>query len=206
MRHIHPDVTEVDRLPDKREILIDQLRELKKDVIVVPNEAEKKAYIINNADTMNTKAQNAFLQMLEEPPAHVVFILRTENPVALLPTVRSRCVHLKANQQTDTSANTAMEIANEFYSAIERGNATLIEFMFRLEKLDKNDFFTFLTSARELAALKLGSTLSSKPDLPYETIACVERILVRAGSMFDLNIGIGHISGMICAKLLTVNN
>jgi len=205
-RHIHPDIIEVDRLPDKREILVDQLRELKKDVIILPNEADKKAYIINYADTMNIKAQNAFLQILEEPPSHVIFILKTENPVALLPTVRSRCVHLKAKHQSNAIGADALETANEFFSAIEHGNATLMDFMFRLEKLDKNVFSEFLTAAREFAASKLGSMMPNEPGLTYNTIVSAERILVKAGEMFDLNIGLGHISGMICASLLSIDN
>ena len=198
--HIHPDITVVSKLPDKREIVVEQIRELKKDIIVVPNEADKKAYIINGADSMNINAQNAFLQILEEPPTHVVFILKTENPVALLPTVRSRCMDLKTRHGFEPAGTAAMEIANEFYSAIERGNAPLAKFMFRLEKLDKNAFAEFLTAAREQASLRLRAAA------PREVIAQAERILVRAGEMLDLNVGTGHISAMICASLLSVDS
>lgn len=203
-RHIHPDIIIVDKLPDKREIVIEQLRELKKDVIVVPNEAGKKAYIINDADSMNVNAQNAFLQILEEPPSHAVFILRTENPVALLPTVRSRCVHLKTKYETDAPDSTATEMANGFFSAIDRGNVPLTKFMFRLEKLDKNAFNEFLTTAHEQVAMRLRAPVPNEQRLSYETLARTERFLIRAREMFDLNVGIGHISGMLCAGLINL--
>jgi len=206
LRQIHPDIIFVSKLPDKREILVDQIRRLKKDVIVVPNEADRKVYIVNDADTMNTNAQNAFLQILEEPPKFVVFILRTDNPAALLPTVRSRCMELKATQKQDAPDIKASEIAGEFFSAIKRGNAQLTAFMFRLEKLDKNIFPAFLSAAREQAALMLKAAVSGpfETSIPPETLARAESILVKAEEMSDLNVSPGHISGMICASLIDI--
>ena len=203
-RGIHPDIIVVDKLPDKREIIVDQLRELKKDVIVVPNEAEKKAYIINNADSMNISAQNAFLQILEEPPPHVVFILRTDNPAALLPTVRSRCANLVSRHDPDSLDATALEMANDFFSAIEKGNAPLVRFMFQLEKLDKTTFADFISAARGCAALLMRSPSPDKERLTPMVAAHAEQVLVSAGEMLDLNVGTGHISGMICANLLSI--
>jgi len=211
-RGVHPDIMVVEKLPDKREILIDQIRELKKDVIVVPNEAGKKAYVVNDADLMNAKAQNAFLQILEEPPSHAVFILRTENPAALLPTVRSRCVELKARVPAETVTEkgrpgTAGEMAVELFGALERGNAQLMAFMFRLEKLDKEAFSEFLTSARDLAAAKLRECGGAGDDgASRNLLSRAERVLVKAGEMLDLNVATGHLSGMICASLMAVDS
>ena len=50
-----------------------------------------KIGVIQEADTMNESAQNAFLKTLEEPPGKCLFILTTGRPSALLPTIRSRC-------------------------------------------------------------------------------------------------------------------
>ena len=110
---IHPDVIYVGRLQKKREILVEQIREIKRDVILLPNEAERKVYVVNAADTMNISAQNAFLQMLEEPPSYAVFILVTENPTALLPTIRSRCVRLGAAvNENSTDSKDATDTAD----------------------------------------------------------------------------------------------
>ena len=201
-RRIHPDITYVDVLPDKREIVVDQIRELKKDVISVPNDSEKKAYVIDSADLMNRNAQNAFLQMLEEPPAHAVFILRTGNPAALLPTVRSRCVELRAWAETETPNTSALEMADEFLSAIEMGSAALASFMFRLEKLDKDTFAGFLPAARSKVAAKLRENGSVDTDTVRKTMARAGSLLIKAGEMLDLNVNTGHISGMICADLI----
>ena len=50
-----------------------------------------KIGVIQDCDTMNENAQNAFLKTLEEPPRNCLFILTTGHPASLLPTIRSRC-------------------------------------------------------------------------------------------------------------------
>ena len=201
-RHIHPDITVIDKQSDKREIVVDQIRKLKKDVIIVPTESEKKAYIINDAELMNINAQNAFLQILEEPPSHAMFILSTETPAALLPTVRSRCVELKARFEAQEPDSVAAEMANELFSAMERGNISLAKFMFRLEKLDKDMFGKFLNTAQEQAAMRLRGAVNAVSGVPRETIALTGRTLGKAKDMLDLNVNVGHISGLICATLI----
>lgn len=88
---IHPDVIQVDLLEGKREILVDQARQMRSDAFIRPNEADRKVYVVHRADTMNAYAQNAILKLLEEGPAYAAFLLLCENPGALLPTIRSRC-------------------------------------------------------------------------------------------------------------------
>ena len=200
-RRTHPDITIIDKPPDKREIVVAQIRELKKDVIIVPNEADKKAYIVNDADTMNRSAQNAFLQILEEPPSHAVFILRTENAAALLPTVRSRCVELKTRLDVGSPGAEAAEMAQEFICALRSGNAGLTAFMFRLEKLEKELLAEFLVSARESVAAEFRASVHCAV-APGDVLARAEEVLIRAGDFLDLNVNAGHISGLICATLL----
>jgi hypothetical protein len=212
-RRVHPDIIYVDKPPDKREIIVSQIRQLRKDVIVVPIESDKKVYIVNEADLMNTEAQNAFLQLLEEPPSHAVFILKTENPAAFLPTVPSRCVEIKSKPVTtpvmaesaERQANAA-ETANEFFGSLMRGNAQLTAFMFRLEKLDKESFSDFLASSREQALTKLRAPSPGGKAVEQAAFSRAERILARAGEMLDLNVNVGHISGFICASLLDVGS
>lgn len=80
----------IDLLPDKTEILVDQIREAVNDVYIKPHLFSKKIYIINNADKMNVRAQNAFLKIFEEPPEYALFILIAENLSGILPTILSR--------------------------------------------------------------------------------------------------------------------
>lgn len=87
----HPDIHLIAPLPDKRDISIDQLREMQRDLSLRPYEAPRKACIIDPAERMSVNAANSLLKTLEEPPGDALIILLTENAGMLLPTVRSRC-------------------------------------------------------------------------------------------------------------------
>ena len=100
LRGIHADIMTIDT--GGKEIVVSQIRDhLRPDVWVRPNEAAAKVYIILHAQDMNVQAQNALLSVLEEPPSYAVFFLLTENPDALLPTVRSRCVEFSMQPLSD---------------------------------------------------------------------------------------------------------
>ena len=89
----HPDYITIDD-PEKKTVPVDLIRQAKADIYVRPNEAEKKVYLFPRAQDMGIPGQNALLKVLEEPPAYGVFILLSDNPEKLLPTVRSRCTEL----------------------------------------------------------------------------------------------------------------
>lgn len=91
---VHPDVCLITPEEGKREIGVDQARALRSDAYIRPNEGRRKIYIIDPADSMNPAAQNAILKVLEEGPAYAAFLLLTQEPGALLDTVRSRCEQL----------------------------------------------------------------------------------------------------------------
>ncbi|MCL2226813.1 MAG: hypothetical protein FWB97_04205 [Oscillospiraceae bacterium] len=206
LRGTHPDITIVSKIDGKREIVVDQIRELKKNAIVIPNDADRKAYIVLEADTINSSAQNAFLQLLEEPPAHAVFILSTDAPAALLKTVRSRCVELKASPAQGEIDESASTMVGEFFAALESGNASIASFMFKLEKLDKTAMAGFIELSKIRTAAEQRSVGSEGFKTTAKTLSRTERILEKAGEMLDLNVGSGHISGMICASLLEIEN
>jgi len=87
----HGDIHFVEPLPDKRDISIEQLRELQRDLSLRPYEAPRKACIMEPAERMSVNAANSLLKTLEEPPGNALIILLTENADMLLPTIRSRC-------------------------------------------------------------------------------------------------------------------
>lgn len=70
---------------------IDDIRELREAVHTLPYESEKKVYIIDEVHMLTKEAFNALLKTLEEPPAHVIFILATTEEEKLLDTILSRC-------------------------------------------------------------------------------------------------------------------
>ena len=87
----HPDcITVTD--PEHKTVAVDIVRNARADMYVMPNEGQKKIYIF--PQELRIEGQNALLKILEEPPQYGVFILLTDNPEKLLPTVRSRCTEL----------------------------------------------------------------------------------------------------------------
>ncbi len=79
----------------KKIIPVDDIRELSRIVRNRPFESRRRVAILEQADAMNANAQNALLKTLEEPPDYAHFLLITEFPGALLPTIVSRCQELK---------------------------------------------------------------------------------------------------------------
>jgi len=90
----HPDYITIDD-PTKKTVTVDLIRQARADIFVRPNEGTRKIYLFPRAQDMGIPGQNALLKVLEEPPSYGVFLLLTDNPEKLLPTVRSRCVELK---------------------------------------------------------------------------------------------------------------
>ncbi len=82
------DVYEIDAASNRG---IDDIRELREAVHTAPYESRYKVYIIDEVHMLTKEAFNALLKTLEEPPAHVIFILATTEEDKLLDTIRSRC-------------------------------------------------------------------------------------------------------------------
>lgn len=91
----HPDVSRVEILEDKKEIGIDQIRELRDTVTLRSHRGGCKIVIVDPAEAMNVNASNALLKTLEEPSGDSLLMLVTTRLGALLPTVRSRCQHIQ---------------------------------------------------------------------------------------------------------------
>ena len=88
----HPDFITVED-PEHKNVAVKIVRQIREDMFIRPNEAERKIYLF--PQELGIEGQNALLKILEEPPAYGVFLLLTDNPDKLLPTVRSRCTELK---------------------------------------------------------------------------------------------------------------
>lgn len=87
----HPDVKTIAPTDRSREIKKHQIDEVNELASLHPFEATWRVFIMQDADRMNFVAQNHFLKTLEEPPGASLFLLITEYPRILLPTIRSRC-------------------------------------------------------------------------------------------------------------------
>jgi DNA polymerase-3 subunit gamma/tau len=82
------DVIEMDAASQRG---IDDIREIRDRVVLQPVEGRYKIYILDEAHQLTDAAWNALLKLIEEPPAHLVFVFCTTDLSKVLPTVRSRC-------------------------------------------------------------------------------------------------------------------
>ena len=84
----NPDIIEIDAASNNG---VDEIREIKNKVSLVPSMSKYKVYIIDEVHMLSIGAFNALLKTLEEPPEYVIFILATTEPQKLPATVISRC-------------------------------------------------------------------------------------------------------------------
>lgn len=166
----HPDIHLLAPLPDKRDISVDQLRELQRDLSLRPYEAPRKACILEPAERMNISSANSLLKTLEEPPGDALLILITENAGMLLPTIRSRCQlirfaplppeHLltlleQRGMPPETATLLAPMAGGSLQRALELDNETLVTrreaVLKRLAQLDINHIGSVFDAAEELS-------------------------------------------------------
>lgn len=93
-KDIHPDVQVIAPAEGKASISVEQMKALRQELYVAPNEAARKVYLIEDAHKMSVPAQNALLKSLEEPPPYVTMILCAPAKDLLLPVILSRTMHI----------------------------------------------------------------------------------------------------------------
>ena len=87
----HPDRLDVGVEKDRREIVVDQIRDLIHTVGLTARLGGRKVVTVDHAERMNRHAANTLLKTLEDPPGETVFLLVSSNHALLLATIRSRC-------------------------------------------------------------------------------------------------------------------
>lgn len=103
---------------ERASIGVDDVRFLRSDVLIPPNDLEHRFYIIEDAQDMTEAAQNALLLTLEEPPSYVVFLLLTENTANMLETIRSRAPALRLCPVDDDTMETYLTTESKGYGAM----------------------------------------------------------------------------------------
>lgn len=196
---IAPDVMTVGT-EGKATLGVDAIRALREDVYTVPVELDNKIYIIEDADKMTLQAQNAFLLTLEEPPAHVGFILLCERADKLLETIRSRapvlrtepvskedidryiCKHdkraqtLKAESERDY-AELLMAAENGIGGALELLDPKVLAPVLERRRLAKDFVFMALSKASRKDTLALVSRFSQKREALSEELLLIYKAL-----------------------------
>ena len=107
---------------------VDIIREIRAKAYIVPNEADRKVFILENAHTMGVEGQNAILKVLEEPPQYVNFILLCSSKSGFLPTVLSRASIYNLGQASSQGADIPRETVVETATKIALASAAMNDF------------------------------------------------------------------------------
>lgn len=192
-----PDIYTVQK--DGASVKIAQIRELESSIRYLPNELDRKIYIIEDAHTMTEQAQNALLLTLEEPPSYVIFFLLCESEEKLLETVKSRAPILrtepissdKIKEYLVTRCDDAKRLGEskpaELDAVISIANGSigraieLIDEKTRQPFLKQRDLAMQLVnlalSKNALALTELITSLPQKQDELFPILTCVETLL-----------------------------
>ncbi len=117
----HPDIHHVHQDTPNGPIKIDQIRALQNDVYQTPQLGERRFIVVEPADKLNTAAANALLKILEEPPAHTVFILIAEQTHSLPATIMSRCQQYAFASMEEHDAVDYLAIGSSYLDDTPRG-------------------------------------------------------------------------------------
>lgn len=118
------DVVEIDAASNRS---IEDIRTLRETIKFMPAEGNKKIYIIDEVHMLTTEAFNALLKTLEEPPAHVIFILATTEPERIPMTILSRCQRYEFHRITSADiAARLMYVAEQEHIGLTKGAAHIL--------------------------------------------------------------------------------
>lgn len=211
---IHPDIIWVDQFtgPEDRgaEVKIAAARALRQDAYIRPNEAERKAYLIDRP--LNGNAQNALLKLLEDGPDYAAFLLLTDNAASLLETVRSRCLLFQTTPPEEETSEDDLPVqwgARWVEALCTGGELPLMEWAVELqtEKVDRETLEQVYQELIPLLVQALTPSRAAGPlaaalarALPGDRLAALARLAEEARSHCQYNVSVGHSAGWFAVR------
>ena len=207
---VHPDIQIISPKPGYKSIRVDDIRSVRSDAYLEPNEAPYKVYIISDGSLMNEQAQNMLLKVLEEPPKKVKFIILCQSRFSVLATIRSRVqiIEIKSENKLNISSKTK-EIIESIIAACASGHDC--EFVKATSKLinNKNMLGPVLNEIEyilsEFYILKAqGKSLSKYEilkDLSLERAFAMRESVAEVKKLFDKNINNQLLICKLCIEL-----
>ena len=197
---LHPDLSVIAGPGEGKPVTVDQIRSLRSDAYIRPNEGERKVYLLEDAGRMNPSAQNAMLKLLEEGPPYAAFLLITNSAGELLQTVRSRCETLALTPAREEESPASLELlalAEKLAGALERaGELELMEAAMALDAKRSREELSALLDALEA---ELGARAAGALDR-RRLLRAVELVKGLRGAA-RLNVSAGQLSGWLCAGM-----
>lgn len=209
------DVIEIDAASNRG---IDEIRDLREKVKFLPSEGRYKVYIIDEVHMLTTEAFNALLKTLEEPPAHVVFILATTELHKIPATILSRCQcfefkpialqdirdslsQVAQEENLEISASALNLIARNAQGGLRDALSLLDQVIsFRGQKIEVEDVEAILGLASQESLFRLGAILLEKASA--KTIELVQQLVDEGRDLQQFVKGaMGHFRNLLLFKV-----
>ncbi len=202
LSHTNPDIIYIGPDENKKIISVENIRKLRNDAYIKPHSADKKVFIIKNAELLNVQAQNSFLKILEEPPQSVVFILLVNSRSVLLNTVISRCSLFILNdiQRNNATDDELTLLAKNTLNLLFDGKCyEILKSLKQLEKdrLASEKFFVLLQNEckNQMSCKDISNyRLKALNNIYYKTYEFIESIRMNTNLQLLFN------SAIICYK------
>ena len=190
---IHPDIMVVG--DGEKPISVGEVRQLRSDTYIRPNEGRRKVYLLPRSDRMNASAQNALLKLLEDGPAYALFLLIAENGQGMLETIRSRCERLELVSQSEDET-VLTEQGQAILSAIlGRDELALFRASMSMEKLGREELASLFAALSRHIARALPTS-----EHPRRLMAAAE-LMAQLGAAAALNANPGQLAGWLCGGI-----
>src|SRR6056297_633224 len=172
----HPDLKIIEGNEKTKNLKIEQIREMQKEIAYKPYESEHKIYIIDGAENMTTQAANSLLKTLEEPPSYAIIILISEELNKLLPTVISRCQNLRFSNISREKMNNFLDKKNieenkkELIIGLARGSIGKAKELYKNDEFlnKRKKMYNFLKEIHNVTKVDIFSEVNEWVDLLKE--------------------------------------
>lgn len=216
MSDAHPDIFTL-TYPEHKEVPVKMVRQMRADIFVRPNEADKKVCIL--PQDLRMEGYNALLKILEEPPAYAMFIMLTDNPEKILTTIRSRATEIALQPLPDGLLQQTLQKeypqhdSESILSAVRRSGGYLGQAKAQLEAQEQESAQTkaFAESYAQRDSLGLLRVLTGMekwkrdallPELVQWQLLLQEALVSRSGGQEASSFARGIAQGRSAAELL----
>lgn len=176
----HPDVFRIDG-----SLSAEEMRRALSGLLLIPNEAPTRVYLIENAQDMSELVQNILLKPIEEPPEFVAFLLVTRRKEALLETVRSRCLILSVEND---AVLPVPEMVSSFLDSVQTGIFSEAEKFLDFSGREEQRQF-FRDCLREIRHRLLAASRDGRENV-FASLGRLENIFREVSSSCEYNINV----------------
>lgn len=192
-------------------ILVEEIRNINEDSVIIPNEANLKIYILEDVDKrMAQESMNAFLKTLEEPVQATLFLLTAENTKAVPQTILSRCTVLSLENTSEIKEDIMEAAKSIILGIVDKTELPLLKATSVLTtrktafdilsavRLIMSDALSLSVGARAIADEETAKALSAR--LTKNKIIMLIDTTTEAINKFNRNVGSGLVSTWLCSE------